>query len=183
MQKTDFIKKMLNRPIVFVGLMGAGKTSLGQALAKKLDIGFVDSDHLIEEREGCTIAELFANKGEAYFRECERHTILGVAAQKDIKVIGTGGGAFMNDITRQVIQEKTLSVFLNADFDVLRQRIGDGHSRPLLKNNPDDVLRQLINERYSIYKQAHISVSSYDEPLEETLKRVIEMLYTHLSDR
>ncbi len=179
--KIEFIRKRLRRPVVFVGLMGAGKTSLGKALAASLKLEFVDSDDIITAHEGSSIPEIFEKSGEAHFRDLERQTLLDLAQDKDVKIIGTGGGAFMNDETRETIQSNALSLFLNAHLDVLVKRIGSGEGRPLFDGKPpEEVLAELIKERYPIYEEAHMSVATYDEPIEETLNRVQQTLYSHL---
>jgi shikimate kinase len=180
-QKIEFLKGNLSRSIVFVGLMGAGKSSVGRALASALDVDFIDSDIEIERVEGISIPEIFAKSGETYFREREVYVISDLVEGKQRRVIGIGGGAFMNDKTRDVMKKKSISIFLDADLDVLVKRVGDGVGRPLFEGKqPRDVLAQLIKMRYPIYKQADMSVMTKDEPLQETLNRVIETLYTYI---
>ena len=182
-QKIEFLQQNLNKPIVFVGFMGAGKTSIGQAIANVMEGVFVDSDHVVAQEEGCTLPELFEDKGEAYFAEKEKEAIIRLISDEGVKVIGTGGRAFLHDIGRQVILDKAVSIFLKADFDVLRARLGDCAERPTFKGkNINETLDQLIGQRYPIYKQADIAVETKDEPLQETLNRVIESLYSHLTE-
>ncbi len=179
--KLEFLRKRLKRPIVLVGLMGAGKTSVGEALAQSLHLNFIDSDDVVTRSAGCSIADIFKHEGEDSFRELERQAILNLSEGGDVKVIGTGGGAFMNVETRTAIQSKTLSVFLNAALDVLVKRVGGGEGRPLFDGKePEAVLEELMAQRYPIYSQAHLSVPTYDEPLEETLNRVQQALYSQL---
>ena len=183
-QKIAFLKQNMECSIVFVGLMGAGKSSLGRKLAKYLGVEFVDSDHVIEGQERREIAEIFTKSGEAYFRELERATIINLADENPLIVMGTGGGAFMNEETRAVIKQKTLSVFLNSELEVLVKRVGSGVGRPLFAGKePADVLAALMEQRYSIYREADITVTTKDEPLKETLNRVIEALYSHYINR
>lgn len=177
--KIEFIRKRLKRPIVLVGLMGAGKTSLGKAMAKELRMEFVDSDNVITTREGLSVAEIFEKSGEAYFRDLERQIILELTQDKDIRVIGTGGGAFMNDETRQAIQVNALSIFLRADLNVLARRVGAGRGRPLFDGkDPREVLADLMTQRYPVYEEAHLTVATHEEPKEETLNRVFQTLYS-----
>lgn len=174
----------LDKSIVFVGLMGAGKTSLGKAFAESLGVEFVDSDAVIVEHEGRSIEQIFEEFGEAYFRDLERKVIIELLQDNEPKVIGTGGGAFMNPDTREVIIQKTTSIFLEAALDVLLKRIGSGEGRPLFKDRPPkEVMPELIEARYDTYKKADLSVSTYDEPLQETLNRVQQAVYTHLTTR
>ena len=182
-QKIEFLQQNLDRSITFVGLMGAGKSSIGRMLAKSLNLEFVDSDIVVEGQERRTIADIFKVSGEAYFRELERQSIIDLVSEAESKVIGTGGGAFMNAETREIIKEKTLSVFLQGDCALLVKRVGTGVGRPLFEGKqPEDVLSALIKERYPIYKQADIVVEAKDEPLQETLNRVIETLYSYLAE-
>jgi len=183
-KKTALIASKLDKPLVFVGLMGAGKTSIGRLVADKLKLEFVDSDDVVIEKEGCSIAELFDTKGEEHFRDIERQTIIELSQQAELKIISTGGGAFMNDQTREAIKDNAYSIFLKADIDVLLARVGDGVGRPLFEGRKaEDVLQELIKERYPTYQQADISVPTYNEPIEETLNRVLEALYSQLVNR
>ena len=176
------IQKKLVKPVVFIGTGGAGKTSIGKALAKELGLDFVDSDDVIVKNENQSIAKLFEAKGEDYFRNLERQTLIYLAQENKPYIIGTGGGAFMNEQTRQTILEKTVSIFIKADLKVLSERIGTGEGRPLFKNKEvDNVLTGLIEERYPVYQQADIIVDTYSEPEQETLNRVMNALYTHLN--
>ena len=147
-------QRLGQRPIVLVGLMGAGKTSVGRRLAEKLAIPFVDADHEIEAAAGKSIKEIFADHGEPYFREGERRVIqrlIGNGAQ----VLATGGGAYMNDETRQRIQESGISVWLRAALPILMKRVMKRQDRPLLQNeNPEAVMRGLIDARYPVYALA-----------------------------
>ncbi len=180
--KSDFIRANLEKPLVVIGLMGAGKTSIGNMLADELGYGFVDSDDEIVKREGRSIPEIFAQSGEPHFREVERDVIQDLMRDTNPHVIGTGGGAFMNDQTRQVIKEAGLSVFLKADLDVLVKRVGSGEGRPLLMaGNPREILQELINKRYPIYQEADLIVETRDESPQETLARVSDAIYNKLS--
>jgi len=177
MEKTDHSQKT----IVLVGTGGAGKTTLGELLAEGLGYEYMDSDAVVIDKEQTSIADIFVNKGEAHFRALEKEAIQGLIESNEPYLIGTGGGAFMNDETRALIKERALSIFIKADVEVLLGRIGDGEGRPLYEGKDvRQVLEDMIEERYPIYEEADITVESFEEPLEETLKRLTEALYTHL---
>ena len=164
------------RPIVLVGLMGAGKTSVGRRLAEKLRIPFVDADHEIEAAAGKPIKEIFADHGEPYFREGERRVIqrlIGNGAQ----VLATGGGAYMNDETRSRIQESGVSVWLRASLPVLMKRVMKRQDRPLLQNDdPEAVMRGLIDKRYPVYATADVTVESRDVQHGQMVNDVVRAL-------
>jgi shikimate kinase len=171
-----------SKHIVLVGTGGAGKTSIGAVLAEFLGLEFMDSDEVIINREQCSIPDIFANKGEAYFRGLERQAFFELMAEETPHIIGSGGGAFMNDETRALIKEKALSIFIKADIEVLLKRIGEGQGRPMYEGQDTRaVLEGLIDTRYPIYEEADVIVETYDEPLEKTLVRLTEALYTHLN--
>lgn len=169
-------QRLGKRPIVLVGLMGAGKTSVGRRLAEKLEIPFVDADHEIEEAAGKTIAEIFADHGESYFREGERRVIqrlIGNGAQ----VLATGGGAYMNDETRARIQEQGVSVWLKAPLALLMKRVLKRQDRPLLKtDDPEAVMKALIDKRYPVYGLADVTVESRDVQHGQMVNDVIRAL-------
>jgi shikimate kinase len=169
-------QRLGTHPIVLVGLMGAGKTSVGRRLAEKLGIPFVDADHEIEAAAGKTIAEIFADHGEAYFREGERRVIqrlIGNGAQ----VLATGGGAYMNDETRARIQEHGISVWLRASLPLLMKRVAKRQDRPLLKtDDPEAVMRNLIDKRYPVYSLADVTVESRDVQHGQMVNDVIRAL-------
>ncbi len=177
----DFLRAHLEKPIIIVGLMGAGKTSVGKALAASLGYDFIDSDDVIVERAGMSISDIFATKGEPHFRVLEREALSDLMQDQKPHVIGTGGGAFMNDQTRKVIKTAGISIFLKADLDVLLQRVGTGEGRPLLEaGNPREILAGLIAQRYPVYGEADLTVATKTEPMEETLERVTQALYNHI---
>lgn len=168
------------RTIVLVGLMGAGKTSIGRRLAARLGLPFVDADQEIEEAAGCTIPEIFERFGEAAFRDGERKVIARLL-DGPVHVLSTGGGAFMDPLTRALIRDQGLSVWLRADLDLLVQRTARRDHRPLLRTgDPREILRGLIEARYPIYAEADLTVDSEDRSLEETTDRVMEVLHDHL---
>ncbi len=169
-------ERLGTRPIVLVGLMGAGKTSVGRRLAEKLDIPFVDADHEIEAAAGKSIPEIFADHGEAYFREGERRVIqrlIGNGAQ----VLATGGGAFMNEETRERILKHGISVWLKASLPLLMKRVSKRQDRPLLKtDDPEAVMRALIDKRYPVYALANVAVESRDVQHGQMVNDVIRAL-------
>ena len=177
----DFLRAHLEKPIIIVGLMGAGKTSVGKALAESMEYDFVDSDDVIVERAGMSISDIFATQGEPHFRALERDVLSDLMQDQQPHVIGTGGGAFMNDQTREVIKTAGISIFLKADLEVLLERVGTGEGRPLLEaGNPREILAGLIERRYPVYAEADLTVATKTEPMEETLKRVTQALYNHI---
>lgn len=171
------MSKDIKQPIILIGLMGAGKTTLGRALAAAQNRGFIDVDHMIEQAEGRSIPDIFTHDGEPHFRKIEKNTTIESVKNNPNTIISIGGGAFMNEKTRTYIREHALSVFIKADLNTLLTRVGEGEGRPLLKNNPEDTLQSLIDLRYPIYETADIIVDSKIEPLEETVQRVTDTLY------
>ena len=169
----------IDRTIVMVGLMGAGKTSIGKRLAQRLGVPFIDADHEIESAAGCTIEEIFERYGEAAFRDGERKIIQRLL-ERPPHVLATGGGAFMDAETRARIKAAGVSVWLKADLDVLVRRVSRRSNRPLLKRgDPRDVLAKLMEQRYPVYAEADICIDSLDAPPETTVDRVIEAIDRH----
>jgi shikimate kinase len=168
-----------NRAIVLVGLMGAGKTSIGRRLADRLGLSFVDADHEIEKAAGKTIPDIFAEHGEDHFRDGERRVIMRLL-DNGRQVLATGGGAFMNPQTRAAIKASAISVWLRAERDVLLKRVAKRGGRPLLENkDPAEVLQNLINLRYPVYAEADIIVQSLDVQHAHMVNAVIEALAAH----
>ncbi|HWB52235.1 MAG TPA: shikimate kinase [Stellaceae bacterium] len=164
------------RTIVLVGLMGAGKTKIGRRLAARLNLPFFDSDEEIESAAGETIEEIFANRGEAVFRDGERRVIARLL-QGPVHVLATGGGAYMDPATRRVITACGVSVWLRAGLDVLFARVSRRSNRPLLKTpDPRAVLAELIDRRYPIYAEADITIDSGEGPPDATASRAIAAL-------
>jgi shikimate kinase/3-dehydroquinate synthase len=164
------------RSIVLVGLMGAGKSSIGRRLAEALGVPFVDADTQIEAAAGKTIQEIFAEHGEAYFRDGERRVIQRLLTDGR-QVLATGGGAFMNPETRAQIREHGISVWLKADLEVLMNRVRRRNNRPLLKtDDPEAVMRRLIDERYPVYAEADVTVQSREVPHEVIVGEIIGAL-------
>lgn len=164
----------LTRPVVLVGLMGAGKTSIGKRLAQFLEVDFWDSDDAIETAAAMQIPELFARYGEASFREGEKRVIQRLLTQGP-GVLSTGGGAFLDPDVRQSIAEAGISVWLRAELETLWKRVKDRSTRPLLqKPEPRKVLGGLLLERYPIYALADVVVDSPDGIVpDEMVQRVL----------
>jgi shikimate kinase len=171
---------MIPRTIVLVGLMGAGKSAIGRRLAQRLHLPFVDADAEIELAAGQTIAEIFATHGEAAFRDGERRVLARLLAEP-VHVLATGGGAFIDPQTRQLVRERGISVWLKAELDVLLRRTAKRSNRPLLNaGDPVEVLTRLIEQRYPIYATADITVESTDGPPDATVQRVLDALAAFL---
>ena len=156
--------KVLKRTLVLVGLMGAGKSSIGRRLATRLGAEFVDADLEIEQAAGCSIEDIFTVHGETAFRDGERRVIARLLNNQP-HVLATGGGAFINDETRATVSEHGFSIWLRADIEVLLRRVQRRDDRPLLKDrDPKEVLERLIAERYPVYAEANLIVDTTDAP-------------------
>ena len=166
--------------IVFVGLMGAGKSAIGRRLASRLGMPFVDADDEIESAAGCSISDIFELHGEAAFRDGERRVIARLLARPP-HVLATGGGAFMDPETRAAIRESGISVWLRAELDLLVSRVSRRNNRPLLAGGDTyAILQRLMAERHPIYAQADIVVESRDGPHEQTVETVLGALRAHV---
>lgn len=168
------------RSLVFVGLMGAGKTAIGRKVAQRLALPFADSDAEIEEAARMTVPELFERYGEPEFRQLETRVIARLL-EGGPQVLSTGGGAFMNAATRAAIRAGAVSVWLKAELDVLLERVRRKDNRPLLRNgDPRAILAQLMDERHPTYAQADITVPTRDEKKEVIAAEVIAALEAFL---
>jgi shikimate kinase len=177
----DLLAGLGSRSVVFVGLMGAGKTAIGRRVAAILGLPFTDSDHEIESVSRMTIPDLFERYGEAEFRSLEQRVIVRVL-ESGPQVLSTGGGAFMNAQTRDAIASYGLSVWLKADVDTLLERVSKKQNRPLLKDSdPRAVLEKLMAERYPVYALADVTVATRDERKEVIAGEVIEAIGRHLA--
>ncbi|NQW09103.1 MAG: shikimate kinase [Alphaproteobacteria bacterium] len=171
----------LDRTIVLVGLMGAGKSSIGRRLAQRLGIAFVDADIEIERAAGRTIPEIFEAFGEPAFRDGERRVIRRLLEEPVVRVLATGGGAYMDDETRHIIQERAIALWLKADLDTLYERVSRRSNRPLLKtDDPKATLRNLMDRRYPVYAAADIIVETRRVPIETTVENVYQAVCDHL---
>ncbi|WP_151119612.1 shikimate kinase [Hypericibacter adhaerens] len=166
----------VDRPVVLVGLMGAGKSCIGRRLAQRLRLPFVDADREIEQAAGCSIPEIFARHGEQAFRDGERRVILRLLESPPF-VLATGGGAFMDPRTRAAVHGKAISIWLRADLDLLVRRTGRRGDRPLLQvDDPRAKLAELMEMRHPFYAEADLTVDSQDGPPDLTLERVLAAL-------
>lgn len=170
------IARRLDRPVVLVGLMGVGKSTVGRRLAALLDTGFVDADDEVAQAANCTIAEIFAEFGEDYFRDGERRVIARLMAEKH-GVIATGGGAFVNPETRALILDQGLAVWLDCDVATLVERTARRDTRPLLRDgNPHEILTRLSEQRSTAYAEAQLRVQTGKVPHHETALRILEAI-------
>ena len=180
LDEINALARRIDRPIVLVGMMGVGKTSVGKRLSALLHIPFVDADEEIERAAQMSIPEIFAQFGEDYFRDGERRVIarlLDGEGASHRKVIATGGGAFCNPETRALILDKAIAVWLDSDVDTLVERTARKGNRPLLKQgNPRETLSRLREERAPAYSQAPIHVTSGDGPHARTVGKVLKGL-------
>ncbi len=164
------------RPIVLVGLMGAGQSTVGRRLAGRRSLPFVDAASEIEAAAGRSVSEIFARFGEAYFRDGERRVIARLIDGRP-KVIATGGGAFVNDETRALLLAEATAIWLDADPRVLAERVKRRDTRPLLSGrDPLPVLRDLAAVRNPLYALAHIRVASANAPHETTVAAILKEL-------
>ncbi len=168
-----------SRSIVFVGLMGAGKTAIGRKVATMLSLPFIDSDQEIESVSRMTVPELFERYGETEFRALEQRVILRVL-ENGPQVLSTGGGAFMNAQTREAIAAHGVSVWLKAELDLLMERVSKKQNRPLLKSaDPRAVLERLMGERYPVYATSDVTVLTRDDRKEVIAAEVLAALCRH----
>lgn len=170
------IARRVDRPVVLVGLMGVGKSTVGRRLASLLGRDFIDADEEIEEAAQMSISEIFAEFGEPYFRDGERRVIARLIEERH-GVIATGGGAFVNDETRALILAEAIAVWIDADIATLVERTSRRNTRPLLRQgDPREILTRLHSEREPFYAQAPIHVRSEDGPHMTTANRILEAI-------
>ncbi len=167
------------RPIVLIGLMGAGKSTVGRKLAKVIGLPFVDSDQAIEEAAGCSISDIFAIHGESAFRDLEKRVIARLLTG-ELLVLATGGGAWMQKDVRDIIAGNAVTVWLKADIDVLLERVSKRNHRPILENGDKRaILTALMDERYPVYAQADVTIDSNRGSQEAVVKRIQQALKQH----
>ena len=172
----DLLRDAAARPVALVGLMGAGKTTVGRRLAARLGLPFADADAEIETASGMAVAEIFERFGETYFRAGERRVIARLI-EGETKVIATGGGAFMQDETRALLRERAVTVWLDADIATLAERVRKRHHRPLLRDrDPLVVLTELAAVRNPVYAEAALKVNSRHAPHDVTVAAIIRAL-------
>lgn len=175
-REIETIRSALKKPIVLVGLMGAGKTKIGGILAERLGLPFVDADNEIERAAGMTIPEIFEKQGEPAFRDLERRVIANLLSH-ELKVVAPGGGAMMNAQTADLIRSASVSIWLRADLDILVERTGRTNKRPLLMSgDPREILQGLMDKRYPIYETADITVDSEAADVDVNTQKVIHAL-------
>ena len=172
----------LDRPIVLVGLMGAGKSTVGRRLARRLDLPFIDSDAAIEDAVGLPAGEVFERYGEEDFRDGERRLVARLV-DGGVRVIATGGGAYVNEETRRLLNERAITVWLDAPVDLLAERTARRpETRPMLqKGDRAQILEQLIDERGPKYAEAHIRIPSVGGAHGEVVDAIIEALKDRLA--
>ncbi len=177
----EILTRLGRRSVVFIGLMGAGKTAIGRKVAATLGLPFLDSDQEIEAVSRMSVPELFERYGEPEFRALEQRVIARLLDHGP-QVLSTGGGAFMNAQTRDLVARSGVSVWLKAEIDVLMERVSKKQNRPLLKNpDPRGVMMRLMTERYPVYGLADVTVSTRDEKKEVIAAEVVAALLTHLT--
>ena len=164
--------------LVFLGMMGSGKSSIGLILSKKLNIDFFDVDHDIEKKMGMTITKIFENKGEKYFREVEELTTLKLL-KKNNTVISLGGGAFLNNKIKKEVLYNHISFWLNWDIKTLVDRIKDSKKRPIALKTSVNELTQLIKKRSTIYSKAMYKIDCENQTKYEVTKKIIEIYEAH----
>ena len=176
-EAVELIKSRLGRrPIVLVGLMGCGKSSIGKRLAARLALPFIDADDEIERAAAKTINDIFADHGEDHFRDGERKVISRLLSN-GAQVLATGGGAYMHPETRQRVRDAGISIWLRAELHVLMRRVSKRDTRPLLRTgNPEATMRKLIESRYPVYAEADLTVESRDEPHDVIVSEIITRL-------
>jgi shikimate kinase len=175
------LAKRLDRPVVLVGLMGVGKSTVGRRLARRLGLPFVDSDSAIEDASGYSAAEVFERFGEADFRDGERRLVARLV-EGDVRVIATGGGAYVDPRTRELLNERAITVWLDAPVDVLAERTSRRNTRPLLRTpDPKATLEQLSEERRPSYAEAHIPLKSGNGAHSDVVETIVRELEDYLN--
>ncbi|MBY0500388.1 MAG: shikimate kinase [Alphaproteobacteria bacterium] len=173
---------VLPKTLVLVGMMGAGKSSIGWRLARKLSIPFHDTDQEVERAAGCSVADIFETWGERAFRDAERRVIRRLLSD-NIQIISTGDGAFVDEECQELIKDNAISLWLRADPEILYERVIRRDTRPLLfDGDAKQILEEMVERRYPIYAKADLTVESNDDAHEATVDRVMEALKNHIYD-
>ena len=176
----SLLSKHLDRPVVLVGLMGVGKSTVGRRLARRLGLPFVDSDAEIEDASGLSAAEVFERFGEKDYRDGERRLVARLV-DGQVRVISTGGGVFVDPRTRELLKTRTITVWLDAPVEVLAQRTGRRDTRPLLRtDNPKETLERIAEQERPAYAEAHIHVRSSDGAHRDVVDAIVKALEDHL---
>lgn len=176
------VSLVLPKTLVLVGMMGAGKSSIGWRIARKLGIPFHDTDQEVERAAGCSVADIFETWGERAFRDAERRVIKRLLSEAT-QVISTGDGAFVDEASRALIKAEAISLWLRAEPEILYERVIRRDTRPLLfEGDAKQILEDMIERRYPIYAKADLTVESNDDAHEATVERVIEILKEHIYD-
>jgi shikimate kinase len=179
-QEAEIIAALGGRSVVLVGMMGAGKSTIGRRLAGRLRLSFVDADAEIEVAASMSIAEIFETKGELYFRDGEVRVIARLLEGGPC-VLATGGGAFMRVDTRNRIRDKAVSIWLRADADTILRRVKRRADRPLLQTaDPAATIARFIEERHPVYQRADLTIESREVPHEKIVEECIAALHEHL---
>jgi shikimate kinase len=177
------VGKRLDRPVVLVGLMGVGKSTVGRRLAKRLGVPFVDSDAAIEDAAGLSAAEVYERFGEQDYRDGERRLVARLI-EGDAGVIATGGGAYVDPRTRELLNSRAITVWLDAPIDILAERTGRRDTRAQLRNGDrKETLERLASERRRSYEEAHIHVKSGIGAHKDVVEAIVRALDEHLNGK
>jgi len=172
------MRNLLRKPIVLVGMMGSGKSTIGKRLAYKLNLQFYDSDKIIEDRDGLSVLDIYDYRGEEYFREQEEKTIREVL-QYGVVVLSTGGGSFFKEDVRKLIKEKAISIWLKTNVETIHERISRRNTRPIQDHNIETI-QKLVDEGDDIYGKADITVESSDMEAHFVVDTIMGKLKTYL---
>jgi shikimate kinase len=168
---------LISRPVAIIGMMGVGKTTIGRQVARALNVDFIDSDEKIEKSAGMSVASIFELYGEKAFRDIEQKVIANCIEVESGFVLSTGGGAFMNESTREKLLSHTHVIWLQAGPDYILQHIGKSKKRPLLnEDNPKAIIERLLKERQNMYAKAHTHISCEEKTIPETVKAFLSEL-------
>ncbi len=176
-RESEILAALGTRSIVLVGMMGAGKSTIGRRLSARLGLPFLDADAEIEAAAGMSIPDIFEAHGEQHFRDGEARVIARLL-ESGPAVLATGGGAFMREETRRRIKDKALSIWLKADADIIMRRVRRRSDRPLLQTaDPEETVNRLLSEREPVYSHADITIASRDVPHDKIVEECIDALH------